>query len=114
MVACIIGRPSFCLLDSIKLVMAGHTTMTCPHRVATEHGVIPARKNKRNSLDYVFERQLRTGIPTVSFDFTVLGFSSPLSLSLSKTKYCDTMYIALTPAGPVQVQLQYALIMLSL
>ncbi|XXG66429.1 hypothetical protein AAC387_Pa05g3910 [Persea americana] len=51
--------------------MTGHTTMTCPHRVATEHGVVPARKNSRNSLDYVFERQLRTGIPTIKPAFVI-------------------------------------------
>lgn len=49
-------------------VVEGHTTMTCPHRVATEYGVVPApRRNKHNSLDYVFERQLRPRIPKVIF-----------------------------------------------
>ncbi|PON60433.1 Guanine nucleotide-binding protein, beta subunit [Trema orientale] len=39
--------------------MPGHTTMTCPHRVATEYGVIPApHKSSRNPLAYVFECQL--------------------------------------------------------
>ncbi|CAM8982505.1 unnamed protein product [Rhodiola kirilowii] len=38
----------------------GHTTLTCPHRIATEHGVVPAcRRNTNKALTYVFERQLR-------------------------------------------------------
>ncbi|XP_020595334.1 DNA damage-binding protein 2-like [Phalaenopsis equestris] len=46
--------------------MPGHTTMSCPHRVALEHGVVPAlRKNKQTQLDYVFERQLMSQIPKV-------------------------------------------------
>lgn len=45
----------------------GHTTMTCPHKVATEHGVVQApNRNTRSSLDYVFRRQLRPDIPAVS------------------------------------------------
>uniref|UniRef100_A0A803LXC4 Protein DAMAGED DNA-BINDING 2 n=1 Tax=Chenopodium quinoa TaxID=63459 RepID=A0A803LXC4_CHEQI len=44
--------------------LPGHTTMNCPHRVATEHGVIPApRKSTRHSVDYIFERQLRPHVP---------------------------------------------------
>lgn len=47
--------------------MKGHTTMTCPHRVATEFGVVPAPpRNAHNSLEFVFERQLRPRIPKVS------------------------------------------------
>ncbi|KAF4358811.1 hypothetical protein G4B88_023095 [Cannabis sativa] len=39
--------------------MPGHTTMSCPHRIATEFGVIPAsHKCSSNQLFYVFERQL--------------------------------------------------------
>ncbi|XP_062015485.1 protein DAMAGED DNA-BINDING 2 [Rosa rugosa] len=46
--------------------MPGHTTVTCPHRVATEYGVIPAkRKNTRNGLEYAFERQIRPRIPPI-------------------------------------------------
>ncbi|KAK7300953.1 hypothetical protein RJT34_11806 [Clitoria ternatea] len=44
----------------------GHTTLTCPHRVSTEHGVIPAPHRKASKpLEYVFERQLRPAIPTI-------------------------------------------------
>lgn len=44
----------------------GHTTISCPHRVTTEYGVIPApRKGTHNSLEYVFARQLRPHIPAV-------------------------------------------------
>ncbi|KAB5520394.1 hypothetical protein DKX38_024713 [Salix brachista] len=43
--------------------MPGHTTMTCPHRVAIEHGVTPApRKNTRNTVEFVLQRQLRPRI----------------------------------------------------
>uniref|UniRef100_A0A6N2MZQ3 Uncharacterized protein n=1 Tax=Salix viminalis TaxID=40686 RepID=A0A6N2MZQ3_SALVM len=43
--------------------MPGHTTRTCPHRVAIEHGVIPApRKNTRNTVEFVLQRQLRPRI----------------------------------------------------
>lgn len=50
----------------------GHTTMTCPHRVATEYGVIPApHRNTRNPLEYVFERQLKPGIPTIKPAFVI-------------------------------------------
>ncbi|KAJ4725594.1 damaged DNA binding 2 [Melia azedarach] len=46
--------------------MPGHTTMTCPHRVTTEHGVISApHRNTRNPLEYVFERQLRPSMPLI-------------------------------------------------
>ncbi|KAI4306610.1 hypothetical protein L6164_029871 [Bauhinia variegata] len=46
--------------------MPGHTTMTCPHRVTTEFGVIPApRRNTHKPLEYVFERQLRPDIPPI-------------------------------------------------
>ncbi|XP_057955915.1 protein DAMAGED DNA-BINDING 2 isoform X2 [Malania oleifera] len=52
--------------------MPGHTTMSCPHRVATEHGVTPApHRNTRNSLEYVLERQLRTKIPIIKPAFVI-------------------------------------------
>lgn len=52
--------------------MPGHTTMTCPHKVATEHGVIPApNRNTRSSLDYVFRRQLQPDIPAIKTAFIV-------------------------------------------
>lgn len=45
----------------------GHTTMSCPHRVATEYGVTPAsHRNAGNPVEYVFERQLRPNMPHVS------------------------------------------------
>lgn len=50
-----------------NLGIKGHTTITCPHRVATEFGVVPAPpRNVHNSLEFVFERQLRPRIPKVS------------------------------------------------
>ncbi|XP_077222381.1 damaged DNA binding 2 [Tasmannia lanceolata] len=50
----------------------GHTTFTCPHRIATEHGVIPAsRRSTRTPLDYVFERQLRANVPTIKPAFVI-------------------------------------------
>lgn len=40
--------------------------MACPHRVATEHGVIPApRRNNQTSMDFVFERQLMVKVQKV-------------------------------------------------
>ncbi|KAK8520629.1 hypothetical protein V6N13_030927 [Hibiscus sabdariffa] len=46
--------------------MPGHTTMTCPHRVATEHGVIPAPHiNTQNPVEFIFERQLRPRITSI-------------------------------------------------
>ncbi|PSS09485.1 Protein DAMAGED DNA-BINDING like [Actinidia chinensis var. chinensis] len=52
--------------------MPGHTTMKCPHRIATEHGVIPApHRTTHNSLDYVFERQLRPGIAKIKPAFVI-------------------------------------------
>ncbi|KAE8732348.1 Protein DAMAGED DNA-BINDING 2 [Hibiscus syriacus] len=48
------------------LNMEGHTTMTCPHRVATEHGVIPAPHiNTQNPVEFIFERQLRPRITPI-------------------------------------------------
>lgn len=50
----------------------GHTTMSCPHRVATEYGVTPAsHRNAGNSVEYVFERQLRPNMPYVSVFFLI-------------------------------------------
>lgn len=41
--------------------------MTCPHKATTEYGVIPAsRRNTKNPLEFVFERQLRARTPLVS------------------------------------------------
>ncbi|GMG98331.1 hypothetical protein Nepgr_000171 [Nepenthes gracilis] len=52
--------------------MPGHTTMTCPHRVATEHGVLPASpRNARHSVNFVFERQLRPNVPAIKPAFVV-------------------------------------------
>ncbi|CAK9164213.1 unnamed protein product [Ilex paraguariensis] len=52
--------------------MPGHTTMTCPHRVATEYGVIPApHKSTYNSLNYIFARQLRPNIPRIKPAFVI-------------------------------------------
>ncbi|XP_016432567.1 protein DAMAGED DNA-BINDING 2 [Nicotiana tabacum] len=46
--------------------MPGHTTMTCPHRVATEYGIVPApRKNTTTSLEFVFQRQLQPRLPPI-------------------------------------------------
>lgn len=46
--------------------MPGHTAMTCPHRVATEYGIVPApRKNTTNPLEFVFQRQLQPRVPPI-------------------------------------------------
>ncbi|KAK6927088.1 WD40 repeat [Dillenia turbinata] len=52
--------------------MPGHTTMNCPHRVATEYGVIPApQRSTRSSVDYVFGRQQMTRIPKIKPSFVI-------------------------------------------
>ncbi|KAF7833767.1 protein DAMAGED DNA-BINDING 2 [Senna tora] len=52
--------------------MPGHTTMTCPHRVTTEYGVVPApRRNTRKPFEYVFERQLRPSIPLIKPKYVI-------------------------------------------
>ncbi|KAM0865134.1 hypothetical protein ACQ4PT_043477 [Festuca glaucescens] len=52
--------------------MPGHTTLTCPHRVAMEHGVIPApRRNTNTLLDYVFQSQVKGKISMVKPRFLV-------------------------------------------
>ncbi|CAM6030736.1 unnamed protein product [Sphagnum balticum] len=44
----------------------GHTTLTCPHRIATEHGVVAAlHKHSMGLVDFVHERQLRHHLPPV-------------------------------------------------
>ena len=48
----------------------GHTTATCPHRVATEYGVVPAPKKQCGGVvEFVYERQLRSHLPKVPFSF---------------------------------------------
>ncbi|KAG4954969.1 hypothetical protein JHK87_040563 [Glycine soja] len=52
--------------------MPGHTTLTCPHRVSTEHGVVPAPRRKTcKPLDYVFERQLRPSLPSIKPKYVI-------------------------------------------
>ncbi|XP_062192657.1 DNA damage-binding protein 2 [Phragmites australis] len=52
--------------------MPGHTTLTCPHRIAMEHGVIPApRRNTNTSLDYVFQSQVKGKISMVKPQFLI-------------------------------------------
>ncbi|PWZ11548.1 DNA damage-binding protein 2 [Zea mays] len=49
-----------------------HTTLTCPHRVTMEHGVIPApKRNANTSLDYVFQSQVKGKIPMVKPKFLI-------------------------------------------
>ncbi|KAJ3693722.1 hypothetical protein LUZ60_009202 [Juncus effusus] len=46
--------------------MPGHTTMTCPHRVAMEHGVIPSvKRSTKTSLDFIFQRELKAKAPSL-------------------------------------------------
>ncbi|GAB2274461.1 DNA damage-binding protein 2 [Dionaea muscipula] len=50
----------------------GHTTMTCPHRVAMEHGVVPAPpRNSGHSVDYVFKRQIKSNVPLIKPAFII-------------------------------------------
>jgi len=47
--------------------LEGHTTMSCPHRVVTDHGILPtSHRNTKNPIDFVFKRQLQPRIPPVS------------------------------------------------
>ncbi|KAG7538345.1 WD40-repeat-containing domain superfamily [Arabidopsis suecica] len=46
--------------------MPGHTTMSCPHRVVTDHGILPtSHRNTKNPIDFVFKRQLQPRIPPI-------------------------------------------------
>ncbi|KAF3641416.1 Protein DAMAGED DNA-BINDING 2 [Capsicum annuum] len=46
--------------------MHGHTTMTCPHRVTTDYGIVTApRKSATNPLEFVFQRQLQPRVPPI-------------------------------------------------
>ncbi|CAN1809009.1 Protein DAMAGED DNA-BINDING 2 [Linum perenne] len=52
--------------------LPGHTTMSCPHRVAIEHGVVPASHRRTHSpLDYVFQRQLMPKIPPIKPSYVI-------------------------------------------
>ncbi|XP_074303158.1 protein DAMAGED DNA-BINDING 2-like [Silene latifolia] len=52
--------------------LPGHTTMFCPHRVAMEHGVIPApRRSTQHSVNYIFERQLRPHVPAIKPEYLI-------------------------------------------
>ncbi|KAF6153594.1 hypothetical protein GIB67_027461 [Kingdonia uniflora] len=52
--------------------MPGHTTLTCPHRVSSEHGVIPAARRKSlSTMDFVFERQIRSNSPKIKPAFVI-------------------------------------------
>jgi len=56
----------FSVTNTMFSSWTGHTTLTCPHRVAMEHGVIPApRRNTNTSLDYVFQSQVKGKISMV-------------------------------------------------
>lgn len=81
-----IGNSSFALEISaeklqylITFHFAGHTTLTCPHRIASEHGVAAAPcRRSLGLLDYVHERQIRNHLPLVQiflFVFLLLKFS---------------------------------------
>ncbi|KAM3382321.1 protein DAMAGED DNA-BINDING 2 [Capsicum galapagoense] len=46
--------------------MHGHTTMTCPHRVTTDYGIVTAPcKSATNPLEFVFQRQLQPRVPPI-------------------------------------------------
>ncbi|XP_020103375.1 DNA damage-binding protein 2 isoform X2 [Ananas comosus] len=50
----------------------GHTTMTCPHRVAMEHGVVPGpRRNSNTFFDYIFQRQLKAKVSMMKPPFVI-------------------------------------------
>ncbi|KAJ4827157.1 hypothetical protein Tsubulata_025835, partial [Turnera subulata] len=50
----------------------GHTTITWPHRVCTEYGVIAApHKNTHKRMDFVFQHQLRPRIPFIKAAYVI-------------------------------------------
>ncbi|PKA47988.1 Protein damaged DNA-binding 2 [Apostasia shenzhenica] len=52
--------------------VSGHMTMSCPHRVVLEHGVVPApRRNRLTLLDYVFEREFKPHISKIKPKFVL-------------------------------------------
>lgn len=60
--------------------------MTCPHRVATEHGVVPApHRSAGNPIEFIFNRQLSPGIQPVSLidlAFLTVVLSSSISITI--------------------------------
>lgn len=63
--------------------------MTCPHKVASEHGVVPApHRNTQNPAEYVFERQLVPRIRQVSNEMSrtlLTVFSSGIAINSNNT-----------------------------
>ncbi|XP_024012133.1 protein DAMAGED DNA-BINDING 2 isoform X2 [Eutrema salsugineum] len=52
--------------------MPGHTTMSCPHRVVTDHGILPtSHRNTKNPIDFVFKRQLQSRIPPIKPPYVI-------------------------------------------
>ncbi|KFK27398.1 hypothetical protein AALP_AA8G377800 [Arabis alpina] len=52
--------------------MPGHTTMSCPHRIVTGHGIVPSsHRNTKNSIDFVFKRQLQPRIPPIKPQYVI-------------------------------------------
>lgn len=71
------------------IFIEGHTTMLCPHRVATEFGVSPAPfKSSHSSLEYVFERQLKCRVPAVM----LLVCSSIVRIGLSSVLFSNDAF----------------------
>ncbi|XP_047312155.1 protein DAMAGED DNA-BINDING 2 [Impatiens glandulifera] len=61
----------------------GHTTITCPHRVTLDHGVIPAPRGiSGKSPDYVFGRQIRPNIPKIKPAYVI-----PNTVTCGVSKY---------------------------
>ncbi|KAH0937427.1 hypothetical protein HID58_004888 [Brassica napus] len=52
--------------------MPGHTTMSCSHRVVTDHGILPtSHRNTKNPIDFVFMRQLQPRIPPIKPPYVI-------------------------------------------
>ncbi|CAF1891915.1 unnamed protein product [Brassica oleracea var. botrytis] len=52
--------------------MPGHTTMSCPHRVVTDHRILPtSHRNTKNPIDFVFMRQLQPRIPPIKPPYVI-------------------------------------------
>ncbi|KAK4764576.1 hypothetical protein SAY86_025666 [Trapa natans] len=63
--------------------MPGHTTIMCPHRVATEHGVVPApHRSAGNPIDFIFNRQLSPRVRPIKPAFVI-----PNEVKCAVTRY---------------------------
>ncbi|CAN8253233.1 unnamed protein product [Cochlearia groenlandica] len=52
--------------------LPGHTTMSCPHRVAIDQGILKnSHRNTKNHIDFVFKRQIHPRIPPIKPQYVI-------------------------------------------